>query len=175
MGESLARKLTKRALACGHRPRQERMTRPLNIQGVGNGSQQCEWEVTCPIAVTHMEGDTHLHEMTTPIVRGSGADLPGLLGLRSLEHKRAILDCGRQMLIFPGKGDVEIVLPPGSLEVPLQKAPSGHLVMVIDEYEQVVRKAGGLPTPSMHLHASVEAVATSSPSSSSTQPPPSSL
>ena len=131
------------------------MATPLNIQGVGNGSQQCEWEVTCPIAVTHAEGGTHVHEITAPIVRGTGAELPGLLGLRSLEQKRAILDCGRQMLIFPGQGDVQIVLPPGSLEVPLQKAPSGHLVMVIDDYEQVVKRAGGLPSPQMQLHSAV--------------------
>ena len=59
------------------------------------------------------------------------------------------------MLIFPGKGDVQIVLPLGSLEVPLQKAPSGHLVMVIDDYEQVVQRAGGLPSPHMQLHSAM--------------------
>ena len=73
---------------------------------------------------------------------------------------------------FPGKGDIEIVLPPGSLEVPLHKAPSGHLVMVIDEYEQVAHKAGGLPAPCMQLHASVEATTSLSGSPAT---PPSSL
>ena len=55
------------------------------------------------------------------------------------------------MLIFPGPGDVEISLPPGSLRVPLEKAPSGHLVMVIDEYQKLIAHTGGVAGKVTHL------------------------
>ena len=116
------------------------MSNPLQIQGVGNGSQKCEWQMECPIAVPHHEGTAHKHTLTTPIVTGAGKDLPGLLGLKSLEAQRAILDTSGQTLISPGPGKVEISLPPGSLCIPLQKAPSGHLVMVLDAYQKITEQ-----------------------------------
>ena len=54
-------------------------------------------------------------------------------------------------LIFPGPGEVKYELPPGSVRIPLQKAPSGHLVMVIDDFEQVKQRRGGLPHASLQL------------------------
>ena len=112
------------------------------------------------------DGTTQHHLLTSPIVEGTGAELPGLLGLRSLEATRAILDTGGQRLIFPGPGQLDIQLPPGSIEVPLHKAPSGHLVMVIDDYEHAVKKAGGMEEAGLQLHA------TAATSSSSSEPPP---
>ena len=94
MGANLARQLAQRAIDCGYKPRQTRIERPLSIQGVGSGSQQCRWEMNCPIAVPH--GDRALlHSITAPIVEGTGENLPGLLGLRSLERERAIVDTHR--------------------------------------------------------------------------------
>ena len=152
VGLKMARKMTQRALSAGHRPQQLPMER-LNVQGVGSGSQQCNYKLQCPIGVPHNDGKSHIHKISTPIVEGSGADLPGLLGLRSLETDKAILDTGTRMLHFPGPGPVEIVLPPGSISVPLEKAPSGHLVMVVDDYERVVQKSGGTPETSLQLTA----------------------
>ena len=153
-GAKIARALTQRAIACGFKPQQHRMTRPLSIQGVGSGSQECQWEFECPIAVPNVDGDAHMHKVRGPIVAGTGSDLPGLLGLRSLEANRAILDTAQRQLIFPGPGDVKIELPPGSTVIPLEKAPSGHLVMVIDDYEHLAQKAGGLAEASLSLHTS---------------------
>ena len=127
------------------------MESPLSIQGVGNGSQKCDWEIHCPIAVPQVGEPTKRHTFTAPIVQGTGQNLPGLLGLRSLEQQRAILDTGSRTLIFPGPGDVEISLPPGSVRVPLEKAPSGHLVMVIDEYNKLISQKGGVPGKVTHL------------------------
>jgi len=155
--------LAQRAIAAGQTPAQTRLERPLAIQGVGNGSQKCEWQITCPIAVPHTDGASHQHKVTAPIVEGSGEELPGLLGLRSLEHERAILDCGNRMLHFVGPGGAQITLPPGSISIPLQKAPSGHLVMIIDAYEHVQGVQGGLPEASLQLH-STTATSTSSAS-----------
>ena len=61
---------------------------------------------------------------------------------------------GRNMLIFPGPGDVKMELPPGSLAIPLQKSPSGHLVMVIDDFENLVTRKCGAPDAPLQLHTS---------------------
>ena len=57
------------------------------------------------------------------------------------------------MLYYPGPGEVEIVLTPGSIAIPLEKAPSGHLVMPIDEYERCSSVKGGTPETSLNLVA----------------------
>ena len=153
-GANITRALVRKAVAFGHRAEQHRMTQPLNIQGVGHGSQQCRWEMVCPIAVPDEGGSAQVHTINSPMVSGSGEDLPGLLGLRSLEALRAILDTANRTFMFLGPGPIKIELPPGSTVVPLEKAPSGHLVMVIDDYEHVAAKRGGLPNASLALHTS---------------------
>ena len=58
------------------------------------------------------------------------------------------------MLHFPGPGEVKIVLPPGSVSHPLEKAPSGHLVLVIDDYERVgAPQRGGVAEEPVNLLA----------------------
>ena len=87
------------------------------------------------------------------MVSGPGENLPGLLGLRSLEALRAILDTEHSRLIFLGPGEVKYELPSGSTVIPLENAPSGHLVMLIDDYDHVAtRWTGGLPEVSLSLH-----------------------
>ena len=157
MGSNMARASTARALSNGHNPRQDNMFGALTIQGVGEGSQKCTWEIHAPIAAPHNDGAARMHKITSPIVEGSGADLPGLLGCRSLEHERSIVDTGNKMLHFLGKGEAQIILPPGSCALPLQQAPSGHLVVEIDAYEKVRPYRGGLPDISLQLHATDEA------------------
>ena len=76
-----------------------------------------------------------------------------MLGLRSMEQQRALVDTRGQALILPGPGEIEIALPPGSVVVPLEKAPSSHLVMVIDDYENVGHHRGGIPPRSTNFLA----------------------
>jgi hypothetical protein len=154
MGENLAKAIGQRAVDHGLRPEQRKMSEPLNIQGVG-GHQKCEWQVTCPVAVLDGNGTSALHRFSAPVVRQSGSNLPGLLGLKSMEEHRAVIDINKKMLIFPGPGEVEIKLPPGSIEIQLEKAPSGHLVIPVDSYENLVKRKGGLQNPILELHASV--------------------
>ena len=155
MGVSTAKQLSERAVKAGHTPTQEQMPRPLNVQGVGNGTQQCRYQLKTPIAVPDQTGKATLHSITIPIVEGAGgAEIPGLLGLRSMESLRAVLDMGRHELILPGAGEIETTYPPGTTRIPLRKAPSGHLVMVIDDYERAL-KASGLPERSLELLAEV--------------------
>ena len=115
---------------------------------------KANYKMVCPIAVPHADGRTHLHQLTAPIVEGDGAQLPGLLGLRTMEHEKAVLDMGNQELILPGPGGIKYDLSPGSVRIPLKKAPSGHLVMVVDDFENAVKESrGGLPNASLQFHA----------------------
>ena len=67
---------------------------------------------------------------------------------------RDILDMGRQELILPGRGDAEITWPSGTLRLPLSRAPSGHSVLIIDDFERAMQSAaGGLPERTLQLHS----------------------
>ncbi len=107
-------------------------------------------------------GKTKLHKITAPIVQGTGENLPGLLGLRSLEHECGILDCGNSMPHLVGQGDVQLTLPPGSVSTPVHKALGGYLVNVTGDFEKVTATKGGLPGASLQLHVAA-AAAPSSP------------
>ena len=139
MGETLAKELAERAVSAGHTPTQMPLPKPLSIQGVGNGYQKCSHQILAPIAVPNGDGKATLHSLHAPIVEGTGKDIPGLLGLQSLESMNAILDTGNHELILPGPGEVEYRWPAGTVSIPLRKAPSGHLVMVIDDFENATR------------------------------------
>jgi hypothetical protein len=148
-GADLARQMAQAAKDAGLQPFETRRAEPLNVSGVGKGSQSCKWDMTCPIALTDIEGETSIHRVTTPVVEGDGAHLPGLLGLASLERQRAILDTGNRLLILPGSGEFDILshLPSGATVLPLEKAPSGHLVLPVDAYSMVKKKGGLLEKP----------------------------
>ena len=140
------------------RPQQLKLQRALEVAGVGKGSQRCEYEFQCPIALADSHGDTSQHSLRAPIIEGvenTTLDETGLLGLKTLEGKRAILDCGKRMLHLPGDGNVEIVLPLGSVSYPFEKVPSGHLALVIVNYEKLKAKTGGIPQTPMNLHSNI--------------------
>ena len=130
------------------RPQQHKLQRALEVAGVGKGSQRCEYESQCPIMLTDSHGKTSRHSLSAPIIEGvenTTLDETGLLGLKTLESKRATLDCGKRILHLPGDGDVEMNLPPGSVSYPLEKVPSGHLALVVDNCEKLMNKTGGIP------------------------------
>ena len=138
----LAKRIAQACLRAGLTPTETKRPTPLVVAGVGNGTQQADYDVTFPLALTDRDADTSLHNITAPVVDGAGAHLPGLLGLNSLERNRAILDCGRRLLIIPGSDDYDYELPSTATVLPLEKAPSGHLVLPIDAYDKVGKKGG---------------------------------
>lgn len=90
----------------------------------------------------------HLHEWKAQIVEGNDERLPGTLGMNSLESNRAIIDAGNGRLIHPGPGEVKVILPQGSIEMPIVKSPSGHPCILVDEYAEVLAKPpGGVTEP----------------------------
>ena len=86
--------------------------------------------------------------------------LPGLLGLASLENRRAILDLVNHELHFLGPGDfnLEQALPSGTESFKLKRAPSGHLLLPCNHFKaydkQQVNGSFTLDQTPLNLHAS---------------------
>ena len=131
------------AMAHGRQPQQKRRDRPLNVSGVGNGSQSCTHNCTLPIAMTKIDGTHSCGMFTLPTVGKS--QLPGLLGLQSMRDRNAILDMNTLQLHFVGDGnyDLGLSLPPGTESYKLEIAPSGHLVLPCCEYAAVDKEQSG--------------------------------
>ena len=72
-----------------------------------------------------------------------------------LKEKNAVLDIGQKLLILLEHGQkLEYVIPPGATVTPLQTAPSGHLCMILDDFENLNKKTGGLTQPPLDLAGS---------------------
>ena len=124
---------------------QIRRAKALSVSGVGSGSQVCNYNTHIPIAIPTSEG-TMGATLKVPTVPDS--DLPGLLGLQSLRSARSIIDTETNQLFMLGPGDYDLMsaLPPGTSVIQLEEAPSGHLMMPCDQYNQfdIEQKNGGL-------------------------------
>ena len=65
-----------------------------------------------------------------------------------------MIDIGQGTMYFLPEGTkVKYELPPGTVIIPLETAPSGHLVMPVDAYERVDKQSGGVPDLSLNLLA----------------------
>ena len=144
IGSLLARALASKAKDAGMKVEQVLFEKPMKIGGVGSGTQECRYALKTTLAVNHIGSDeSHPHTWSAPIVEGDGSHLPGLLGMDSLEKNRGIVDVGGGRLIYPGPGEVQIILPPGSIEMPIVKSPSGHPCVVVDQFAKLPRQQAG--------------------------------
>ena len=154
----------------GHKPSYEKRPRPLQVCGVGNGSQECHYDCVLPVAVRPgSQNQANIGNLQVPAV--SNSDLPGLLGLTALRKNRAILDFNTLRLYFCGPGDYELnkEVPPGTDSYQLEFAPSGHIVLPCCEYQ----KASPSSQHSLTLLARDHSPSHhSNGSRSSSQPPP---
>ena len=130
-GDKWAKEVAGFAHRNGHRPSHEKRPRPLEVSGVGNGSQQCHYDCTLPVAFRTESGNqqTVIGNLVSPAVANS--ELPGLLGLTALRKNRAVLDFTTLKLYFCGPADYEVAgsLPEGSDSFQIEIAPSGHIVL----------------------------------------------
>ena len=152
VGEQWITDMTHKALDAGLQPEQQRMDKPLTVQGVGSGSNRAEWEIRMPIAVTETtsgEPQTRVFDYKAPTVTGPGKHLPALLGLQSMSRQNGVLEMkeGEEFLTFPGPGGYSIEWSPGTRRYKLERAPSGHLILPCDSYEHLTQSKGGLTPP----------------------------
>ena len=136
---------------------------PLNVGGIGRGSQVCKKDVVLPAVIGRSDGSYQAGTFQAPVIEGSSA--PALLGLKSLKEHRALLDVSSGMLHLCAPGEIQITLPPGSESLPLATAPTGHLLLPFQEYA----KFNAASTTPGHLKHLFSEPAVSSASSSTTK------
>jgi hypothetical protein len=146
VGETWAVEMARKALNAGHRPGQVKLDIPLDVAGVGKGTNSAEWEVHIPIAIDEQGDGTKMSEFRAPSVGGPGKALPALLGLRSMSRQGGVLEMaeGREYLTFPGPGGYQVEWSPGTRRYKLERAISGHLILPCDAFDRVSQKQGGL-------------------------------
>jgi hypothetical protein len=83
------------------------------------------------------------------VAKGCGADLPAILGAKSMQEKDSVLILreGKEMIVFPGPGGYKIDWSPGTRILSMTKAPSGHLVIPCDNFGQL--PTAGMPNEAM--------------------------
>ena len=109
------------------------MDRSLTVEGVGAGSQERPTKIMVPMILEI--GDTGTYQ--SPVIPNS--DVPALLGNKTLERRRALIDTFNHKLYFVETGDYEIKLPPGNFTFNLEKTESGHLLLPITEFDSISR------------------------------------
>ena len=92
-----------------------------------------------PIAVQFKERPATQEIFQANVSEGCGAHLPAIMGLTSMKEKDGviILRDGKEQFVFLGKGGYKIEWSPRTKIVPLDVAPSGHLVIICDKFEEL--------------------------------------
>jgi hypothetical protein len=120
------------------KPRHKRML----VNGVGAGSAICDNEATYPVAVKFQNKPATEQSYKANIAEGVGSNLPAILGSKSMQDKDAVIVMrkGEEFLAFPGKGGYRIQWSPGTELLPLTSAPSGHLVISCDNFDDLTQQ-----------------------------------
>jgi hypothetical protein len=92
------------------------------------------------IALKYKDGMTFGDEYVTNIAKGCGKDLLAILGSRSMQQKDAVIILRevKEMMVFPGQGGYKIEWAEGAKMLPITRAPSGHLVIRCDHFDEAV-------------------------------------
>ena len=109
--------------------KQLRMTKSLQVEGVGQNAQSAEHASRIALKLKDTEGKGVFGSFTAPVIQGSA--LPPLLGLRSLKRMSAVLDTKGQKLYLPGAGGLSISRSPATRIFDLELSPSGHLILPV--------------------------------------------
>ena len=107
------------------------LDRPLSVEGVGQGSNNCTERAVVPIAME--DGVTGTY---SPAVVPQ-SEIPALVGFDTLERRRVLLDCFNGKYYEIGAGGYDIQLSPGSRLLHLHKAPTGHPMLPATQWDKV--------------------------------------
>ena len=112
----------------GHHVQRRDLPKPMEVRGVGKGSQ----DITTQAVVPGVLEDGDDMDFTTAVIPES--PLPALLGLDSLERLNGIVDTRvPHRKLYLGE-DVQVVPGPKTKVLQLYPAQSGHLMMPITHY-----------------------------------------
>jgi hypothetical protein len=131
------------ALHSGRTTEQTQRPRPLQVCGVGHGSQTCDFDRSLPVAFKQTNGTHTEGTLTFPVVQDS--DLPGVFGLRAMQERRTILDMHTLKIHFLGPGNYNLnpSLPAGTESYQCELSPSGHIVLPCSRYSGIDRENEG--------------------------------
>ena len=105
------------------------LQRPMEVGGVGTGSQTATHAVTHNIVLANGKEVKY----TAPQLPKSGT--PALLGQKSLKRMRAIIDCYNGTMYTIGPGGYTLQLSPGSEKHNLEESHAGHLMLPCTRYD----------------------------------------
>ena len=148
-GTNVARQLAAAASKAKLEVKQTKMSKPLQVAGIGNGIHVCNYEASIQICAQEAdETSPGIHRYEVPILDSASsaepaAQIPAILGLKSMEAMKAVIETRPEgpCLTVPGPGGYEITWAPGARRFNLQKAPSGHLVIPMQEFSRVQQAA----------------------------------
>ena len=148
-GEDWCVSAAKEAQDAGYRATQKNKTQPLDVGGVGSGTQRCHSEFVVPTAFRAADGSVSAGTYSAPVIPKSAC--PALLGLKSLIKHRTVLDLvNKRMILMPEGANLDI--PAGAEVLPLEQASSGHLLLPITEYDRLRQnELDGYPVRVKHV------------------------
>ena len=130
-GSSFAQRLLEESRKHGHGGLLAPHPKPYSIEGVGKGTNTVSELLKSPIAMSNGQVAEY-HASVIP-----GSECPGLLGLNPMRKQRVVLDLFIERYISVGPGGCELKLSPGSISLPTEFAPTGHLMLPISNWQQV--------------------------------------
>ena len=136
-GSSSIKSIEDQAKKSGLKPTRVTREKVLNVSGVGKTTEKCLTDSITPIAIRSADGSVIKADFRAPVIENS--DVPCLLGLEALTRMKAIIDLSTNQIHLCGPGDYDLasLLPPGTKTIQCEKAPSGHMVMPCDLYNEV--------------------------------------
>ena len=143
---------------------QKLMAKPRSVQGVGNGSQTAQYEVSLTAGLQDTSGNLYEEVYTAPCLENSA--VPGLMGIQSLERNDALIRCKTGEIWFLGRGGAKIEPSPGSRHFQMRKARSGHWLLPISKFGSNGAKSAGITLTTSSATASSTSAGGSSSSSS---------
>ena len=128
-GDAWAQRLAARCNAAGQPIEQRVLDQPRVVQGVGKGHQAAAYEVILTTATNDVDGNNVIGQFRAPCLRHSG--VPGLMGIKTLKAKDALIRCSTGEMWFLGKGGVDIRVSPGSKHFQMKESPGGHWMLPV--------------------------------------------
>eukprot|EP00959_Pyramimonas_sp_CCMP1952_P453986 9469189-Pyramimonas_sp.AAC.1 len=129
----------------------QKLSKPINVSGVGKHSQLVEWEVTLPlkVIVNDAPGDT---TYTAPVVgtEEEPSTVLALWGIKSMRKQRAVIDLVNNEVHLYGPGRVRVDAPHGTSTMKIEDSLSKHPLLPCTEFEKAT---GKIRTANTTLHA----------------------
>ena len=130
-GDAWCTRAAAAAAAAGHGTTYEPLAKTLTVEGVGTGANVCTHRAVIPVAFE--DGVTGVY--SPAVVPNS--EIPALASFDILERRRVVLDCFNGKYFEIGAGGYDISLSPGSRVVHMHKAPTGHPMLPVTEWNSV--------------------------------------